>query len=85
MSNRPTYYLTVAQTEMLPECSPYWPKTFRYAKLMEQGVEFPPVQIFFNEDDNQWQYNDGRNRVMAAKLAGVPLKVRSKRIMGEGK
>lgn len=83
--SRSVYYLTLTQTKMLPDCSPHWPKVFKYAKLMEQGVEFPPVKIYFNEKDNQWQHNDGRHRTMAAKLAGVPLKVKSKRIMGESR
>lgn len=82
---RPIYYLTIAQTKMLLDCSPHWPKVFKYAKLMEQGVEFPPVKIHFNKDRNRWEYNDGRNRTMAAKLANVQLKVKSKRIMGENK
>ena len=52
---------------------------------MESGIEFPPVNIFFNKDKNRWEYNDGRNRVMASKLSGVPLKVKSSKRMGYGK
>lgn len=83
MSNRPEYRLTVEQVKLLPDCSPHWPKVFRYAKLMGQGVEFSPVKIHFNKELNRWQYNDGRHRVMAAKLSGTELLVRSKKIMGD--
>ena len=79
------YYITPKQVKLLPDCVPYWPKVFEYAKLMEQGVEFPPVKIYFDEVANRWKYNDGRHRVMAAKLAGVELHVKSKRVMGERK
>lgn len=58
----------------LPNCKPSWQKAFKYAKLMEQGVEFPPVKLFYN-NEGQLIYNDGRNRVMAAKMVGIPLKV----------
>lgn len=52
---------------------------------MEEGVKFPPVKIFFDEDLNRWRYNDGRHRTMAAKLTGLPLKVRSAKRMGDEK
>ena len=70
---------------MLEDSSPYWPKAFEYAKLMEAGVEFPPVKIHYDTALDKWRYNDGRHRVMAAKLANKPLKVRSKYRMGEKK
>jgi len=79
---RPKYSLTKKQLKLLPDCSPHWPKVFKYAKLMEQGVEFPPVNIFHNEVKNRWEYNDGRHRVMAAKLSNSILRVTSKFIMG---
>ena len=76
------YYLTEEQLKILPNCKPNLRKVFRYAKLMEQGVEFPPVNIYYYEKEKRWRYNDGRHRVTAAKMAGVPLKVRSARRMG---
>ena len=79
---RPKYNLTKEQLGLLANCSPHWPKVFRYAKLMEQGVEFPAVNIFYNKDKNKWEYNDGRHRVMAAKLSNTKLRVTSKFIMG---
>ena len=48
---------------------------------MDEGVKFPPVNIFFNEMRNQWEYNDGRHRVIAAKMSSVKLLVKSTRIM----
>lgn len=71
------YYLTANQVKMLPSYGKNWQKIFNYAKMMENGIEFPPVNIFFDDRKNCWNYNDGRNRVMAAKLTGLPLKVRS--------
>lgn len=82
---RKPYYLTEEQLKILPNCNSCWRKTYKYAKLMESGIEFPPVNIFFNKDKNRWEYNDGRNRVMASKLSGVPLKVKSSKRMGYGK
>ena len=77
------YYLTLEQLKLLPNCKPHWKKVFEYAKLMENGIKFPAVQIWFNEEKNKWDYNDGRHRVMAAKLSGISLKVRSARRMGK--
>ena len=77
------YKLTLEQTNMLQNCEPCWPKVFKYAKLMEEGVEFPAVNIYFDSLNNIWKYNDGRHRVMAAKMANVGLYVKSSRIMGE--
>lgn len=60
----------------LPNVSkPNWKKVFRYAKLMEQGVEFPPVNIY-RDNNGTLCYNDGRNRVTAAKMSGKLLKVK---------
>lgn len=78
---RHIYYIPPINVKLLEDCSPNWEKTFRYAKLMEQGVEFPPVKIHYNNEKDRWCYNDGRNRVMASKLAGVPLKVKSHKRM----
>ena len=61
----------------LRNSSPRWEKVYKYAKLMEQGVEFPPVHVYRDKFGNL-TYNDGRHRVMAAKLTGLPLKVRGK-------
>ena len=81
---RNDYLITAEQVKLLQSAkSPYWPKVFKYAKLMEQGVEFPPVKIHFNKEKNRWMYNDGRHRVLAAKMVNKGLFVRSKRIMGE--
>ena len=77
------YFLTPKQVRLLIGPFPCWPKTFKFAKLMESGEEFPPVKIHFNEKKNCWSFNDGRTRVAAAKLAGVPLKVRSSKKMGK--
>lgn len=82
--SRPEYYLNKEQIMLLENASyPNWPKVFEYAKRMEQGVKFAPVKIHFNKKTNKWQYNDGRHRVLAAKMSGKPLLVRSKKIMGE--
>lgn len=80
---RHEYYLKPIQVKLLPDCSPNWVKVYRYAKLMEAGVEFPPVKIYFDAFQNRWLYNDGRHRTMAAKLTGLPLKVRSAKRMGD--
>lgn len=79
------YYLNTEQVKILPDSSPHWKKVYEYAKLMESGVTFPPVKIHFDKAINRWRYNDGRHRVMAAKLTGLPLKVRSARRMGDTK
>ena len=82
---RQEYYLTPEQTQNLKSRGKNWEKIYKYAKLMEQGVEFPPVKIFFDERRNTWDYNDGRNRVMAAKLTNSSLLVRSSKKMGENR
>lgn len=61
---------------VLRNCKPNWKKAFKYAKLMEKGVEFPPVKLYYKE--GYLDYNDGRHRVTAAKLSGKPLKIRMK-------
>ena len=72
------FYLEPSKVSHLKSAmKPQWSKVYRYAKLMEQGVEFPPVHVFRNEFGNL-TYNDGRHRVMAAKLTGLPLRVRGK-------
>lgn len=48
-------------------------KAYRYAKLMEQGVEFPPVQVFYHHTKKHLTFNDGRNRVAACKLLGIDV------------
>ena len=65
----------------LPNKKFSYQKAFKYAKLMEQGVEFPPVNIFVNyHRNNMLDYNDGVHRVAAAKMTGKMLKIkRSKR------
>lgn len=72
---RVTKYLTPQQVRSLPNCKPDWKKAYKYAKLMEQGVEFPPVHIFKDKNGNL-VYNDGRHRVTAAKMLGVGLKIK---------
>lgn len=67
--------LTKEQVKHLPNCNPNWEKVYKYAKLMESGIEFPPVYIYRNEF-GRYCYNDGRHRVMAAKLLGKELKIR---------
>jgi len=51
-------------------------KAFRYAKLMEAGVEFPPVNVFINRDFKHLDFNDGRHRTAAAKMTGKQLRVK---------
>ena len=51
-------------------------KAFKYAKLMEQGVDFPAVNVYSHRDNKHLDFNDGRHRVAAAKMAGVKLKVK---------
>lgn len=59
----------------LPNKGFSWEKAYKYAKLMEQGVDFPPVNVYPHPENNSLTYNDGRTRVAAAKMAGVMLKV----------
>lgn len=70
-----TRMLTLQEVASLPFRKCKLSKAYRYAKLMEQGVEFPPVYVFYNEK-HQLDFNDGRNRVMAAKLADKELRVK---------
>jgi hypothetical protein len=81
--SRPRYHLTSEQLKILPNKGAHYPKAYRYAKLMAQGIEFPPVNIYFNKSKNMWDYNDGRHRVLAAKLSETPLYVTSAKKMGK--
>jgi hypothetical protein len=77
------YFLTKEQLKLLPKNKGgNLEKAFRYAQLMLKGVEFPPVYIHFNKTLNRWDFNDGRHRVLAAKMTGIQLKVRSSKRMG---
>lgn len=81
---RHIYYLDIKRQRLLETAKkPKWDKVFKYAKLMEDGVKFPPVSITFHK--GKWRYNDGRHRVLAARMAQVPLKVKSHKIMGKNK
>ena len=79
------YFLTHEQLYNLPNCKPSWQKVYRYAMMMENGQKFPPVNIFFDKKKNEWRYNDGRHRVIAAKMCGLPLLVKSSMLMGKKK
>ena len=59
----------------LPNRKPNWKKAFLYAKLMESGITFPPVNIFLDKNNNL-TYNDGIHRVAAAKMTGIPLLIK---------
>lgn len=61
---------------ILPNTGFCWSKAFKYAKLMEEGVEFPAVNIYPHPENNNLTFNDGRHRVAAAKLSGVKLRVK---------
>lgn len=51
-----------------------WEKAFRYAKLMENGEDFPPVRVHetFN---GELVIKNGMHRVVAAKLCGKEILV----------
>jgi len=76
------YYLTPKQINTLQGDLSNQNKAYKLAKLMEKGTEFPPVKIWFDEKRNQWRFNDGRTRVLAAKMVKCRLKVKSWRKMG---
>lgn len=61
---------------ILPNKTFSWTKAYRYAKLMEEGVEFPPVKVHKHREHGYLTFNDGRHRVAAAKLLDKPLKVK---------
>lgn len=48
-------------------------KGYKYAKINYD--KFPAVNVFLN--GNTWDYNDGRHRVLAAKMRGSGLVVKS--------
>lgn len=54
---------------------PNWTKVYLYAKLMESGEVFPPVKVF-KDKNGSWTFNDGRHRVLAAKLTKAKLRVK---------
>jgi len=41
---------------------PHWPKVFHYAKEMEKGCQFPPVQVYREGCNGRWFANDGAHR-----------------------
>lgn len=56
----------------------YFPKAFKYAKLMEAGVIFPPVKVHI-DDQGRFRIKNGAHRCMAAKLANKKLWVKLSR------
>ena len=62
--------------KILPNNSFCWNKAYSYTKLMEEGVEFPAVNIYPHQETKNLTFNDGRNRVAAAKMANMLLKVK---------
>ncbi len=81
-SIRPEYYINLEQIKNIKHHKVHLEKAFKYAKDMENGDKFPPVQIFFCQNLKRWCCKDGAHRTTAAKMAGLPLFVRSKTIMG---
>lgn len=60
----------------LPNKKFSYEKAYKYAKLMEQGVIFPSVNVFSNPNKSgMLDYNDGVHRVAAAKLTGMKLRI----------
>ena len=53
------------------------PKAYKYAKDMEKGDKFPPVQVHMNKDGN-YIIRNGAHRTMAAKLAEMDLFIKIK-------
>lgn len=51
-----------------------WEKAFRYAKLMEQGEEFPPVRVH-ETSSGELVIKNGMHRTIAAKLTGKEVLV----------
>lgn len=49
-----------------------WEKAFKYAKLMEQGITFPPIRVHRNSDGT-YQIRNGMHRTIAAKLCGLTI------------
>ena len=52
-----------------------WKKAYRYAKDMEKGDKFPPVQIHMDKN-GRFIVQNGAHRTMAAKLIDKKLFVR---------
>ena len=44
-------------------------KTFKFAKLMEEGVKFPPIHLQLLEN-GMFKIRDGRHRATSVKLNG---------------
>ena len=82
-STRNEYFLNEEQIKNLYIHKVNLQKAFKYAKDMENGNKFPPVQIYFNQKLNRWCCKDGAHRTTAARMTGMRLFVRSKYIMGE--
>lgn len=51
-----------------------WEKAFRYAKLMEKGIEFPPVRVH-QSLSGELIVKNGMHRTIAAKLCGTEVLV----------
>lgn len=49
-----------------------WRKAYKYAKLMEEGIEFPPVRVHLDED-GKYVVRNGAHRTAAAKMVGVEI------------
>lgn len=81
-SRRPEYFINPEQVRGIKHHKVHLEKAFKYAKDMENGDKFPPVQIFFCQEQQQWCCKDGAHRTTAAKMTGLPLYVRSKQVMG---
>lgn len=47
-------------------------KAFRYAKLMEEGAKFPPVQVHIDKN-GRYIVRNGAHRTFAAKLCGMKV------------
>ncbi len=84
-STRNEYFLNEQQLKGLYIHKVNLKKAFKYAKDMENGDKFPPVQIYFDQKLNRWRCKDGAHRTTAARMTGKKLLVRSKFIMGEEK
>ena len=82
-SNRNEYFINEEQVRSLYIHKVNLQKAFKYAKDMENGDNFPPVQIYFDQKLNRWRCKDGAHRTTAARMTGKSLFVRSKAIMGE--
>ena len=64
-----------------------WPmdrKTLSYARLIEEGAEFPPIRVFLR--DGRWWISDGRHRLLAHRMLGIPrIKVKRATRRNRGK